>query len=246
MKRLAAALAALLLAPAIALAAVAQAGDAGTAHNPDLQTLTPSDVRAHRDRSTGQKLLRFSNTIANLGEGPLELRPVNNAANGTTDAYQRVYTHDAAGAWSPYSETLAGTFAFHAAHNHWHFGAFATYELRNVAADGSIGSTVYAASDKVSFCVIDIVSVNRDLEHASGDTYLGCSQNGVQGLSVGWGDVYAWNLVGQSLNITNLPNGTYWLVSTVDPDNLLAETDDANNVGAVKVQLKGNTAKAVP
>jgi hypothetical protein len=245
MKRLIAALAALLLAPVFALGAVAQAGDAGTPHNPDLQTLKPSDIRLQRDRTTGQKHLRFSNTIANLGQGALELRPVNSAANGTTDAYQRIYTHDAGGAWSPYSETQVGTFAFHAAHNHWHFGAFATYELRNVAADGSIGSTVYATSDKVSFCVIDIVSVNPSLEHASGDNYLGCSQNGVQGLSVGWGDIYTWDLAGQSLNVTNVANGTYWLVSTADPDNLLVETDNANNAGAVKVQLRGNTAKVV-
>jgi hypothetical protein len=245
MKRLFAALAVLLLAPAFALAAVAQAGDAGTPHNPDLQTLKPSDIHLQRDRATGQKLLRFSNTIANLGQGPLELRPVNNAANGTTDAYQRVYTHDAGGDWSPYSETQVGTFAFHPAHNHWHFGSFATYELRNVAPDGGIGSTVYAISDKVSFCVIDITSVDPSLEHASGSTYLGCSQNGVQGLSVGWADVYTWSLAGQSLDVTNIANGTYWLVSTADPENLVAETNDGNNAGAVKVQLKGNTAKVV-
>src|SRR6266545_5129327 len=53
--------------------------DAGTTHYPDLQTLPPSDVTIETDATTGRKLLRFSNTIANEGKGRLEVVPVNNA-----------------------------------------------------------------------------------------------------------------------------------------------------------------------
>src|SRR6266404_5401443 len=59
-------------------------GPAGTIHYPDLQTLPPSDIGIEYDPTTGQKLLRFSNTIANLGEGPLEVIPTNNAATAMT------------------------------------------------------------------------------------------------------------------------------------------------------------------
>src|SRR5262245_33118342 len=58
----------------------ALAGPAGTIHYPDLQTLPPTDIGIEYNPVTGQKLLRFSNTIANVGEGPLELIPTNNAA----------------------------------------------------------------------------------------------------------------------------------------------------------------------
>src|SRR6266704_1311860 len=64
-------------------------GPAGTIHYPDLRTLPPSDIGIEYDPTTGQKLLRFSNAIANLGEGPLEVIPTNKATTATTDAYQR-------------------------------------------------------------------------------------------------------------------------------------------------------------
>jgi hypothetical protein len=94
--------------------------------------------------------------------------------------------------------------------------------------------------------VIDIVSVAPALEHAGSQTYRTCNQTAVQGLSVGWGDTYTWNLAGQSLNVSSVRSGTYYLVSTADPGNILLETSDANNTAAVKVQFKGNSAKVIP
>jgi len=246
MKRLIVAAIVLLSVP-FALASVAQAGDPGTPHFPDLQTLPPSQLKLTRDRATGQRTLRFSNTVANLGDGVFELRPAHDPLTGTTLAYQRVYTHDAGGAWSLYSETAAGVFTFHLLHDHWHVNDFALYELRNVAPDGSIGSTVLATGGKITFCIMDTSSVQSSLEHSTGRIYKTCGgQNDTQGLSVGWADTYTWNLPGQSLDVTNVPTGTYYLVSTADPDNLFAETNDANNTAAVKVSIKGNTAKVVP
>lgn len=63
---------------------------------------------------------------------------------------------------------------------------------------------------------------------------------------MGWGDTYAWNLAGQWIDITGLGNGDYWLLSTADPENLLAETDDGNNTAAVKIRIKGNSVKILP
>ena len=222
----------------------AQAGDPGTAHLPDLVTQTPSDVRIQRDKATGTKVLRFSNTVGNLGIGRFELRPVHNAITDTTAAYQRIYTHDAAGNWSLQSEFPVGTFQFHETHNHWHFDDFALYELWNVAADGSIGDTVLRSSGKVTFCIIDTAAINLSLEHASPTRgYVSCNQGDIQGLSDGWGDTYTWNLPGQSIDIAGLPSGDYWLVSTADPDGLTSETNDANNSGAVKITIRGNRLK---
>ena len=219
---------------------VSFAGPPGTIHYPDLQTLPPSDIGIEYDRTTGHKLLRFSNAIANLGEGPLEVIPTNNATTATTDAYQRLYSHDQNGNWYVASTVYVGTFVFHPQHNHWHFEDFARYELHDVAPDGSIGSTVLSSSQKVSFCLTDYAQVDSSLEHSATATYIPCEQTDPQGISVGWADVYDWYLEGQSLDITGLPDGDYWLVSTADPDNLLNEGGGAferNNTSSVKVQI---------
>jgi len=214
----------------------------GSPHYPDLQTLPPSDLQIVRE--AGTKVLRFANTVWNKGQGPLELRPVQNSTTGLTDAYQRVYTHDADGIRSLPSETLVGSFVFHVDHNHWHFENFALYELRSVAVDGGIGDVVHATSGKVTFCVIDVTAVNTTLEHAAATrVYSGCTQNGPQGISVGWGDRYGRRVSGQSLDITSLNDGMYWVVSTADPNNLLNEGGgalEANNRGAVKISITGN------
>jgi hypothetical protein len=219
---------------------ISLAGPAGTLHYPDLQTLPPSDVGIEYDPTTGRRLLRFSNTIVNLGDGPLELIPTNNAATAKTDAYQRLYSHDDNGKWQVANTVYVGTFVLHPQHNHWHFEDFARYELRDAAPDGSLGSTVIASSDKVSFCLTDIGLFDSSLEHAGKETYIPCDATDPQGISVGWADVYAWDLYGQSLDITGLPEGDYWLVSTADPDNVLDEGGGAaenNNTGAFKVHL---------
>jgi hypothetical protein len=219
---------------------ISLAGPPGSIHHPDLQTLPPSDVGIEYDPTTGRRDLRFSNTIVNLGEGPLELIPTNNAATAKTDAYQRVYSHDDNGNWYVASTVYVGTFVFHPQHDHWHFEDVARYELRDAAPDGSPGSTVIASSDKVSFCLTDTALFDSSLEHAGKETYVTCDATDPQGISVGWGDVYIWDLYGQSLDITGLPEGGYWLVSTADPDNVLDEGGGAaenNNTAAIKVHF---------
>ena len=242
MNRLYTLITALLLAACSLAVSAAQAGDAGTPHYPDLQTLAPTDVHIQKDRSTGTRFLRFSNTVANLGQGRLEVMPINNAATGLTDAYQRVYTHNASGVWLIQNTVYAGTFAFHPEHGHWHFEGFALYELRGVAADGSIGTQVFGSSGKVSFCMLDTTRVTSTIEHSSPKTYSTCPRDQTQGISVGWADTYGWRLAGQSIDVSNVPDGTYWLVSTADPEDRLLETNDSNNAAAIRVAIKGNRA----
>jgi hypothetical protein len=52
----------------------------------------------------------------------------------------------------------------------------------------------------------------------------------MQGLSVGWGDIYANNLFGQSIELTGLPNGYYKLFIEVDPKNQIFETNETDNL----------------
>jgi hypothetical protein len=80
-------------------------------------------------------------------------------------------------------------------------------------------------------------------EHTTGQTYTNCSQGDVQGIAVSWVDIYAWSLEGQNLDITGLPDGTYWVLITTNPSGAIAEGGavNANNVSATKFQLYKRT-----
>jgi hypothetical protein len=172
--------------------------------------------------------------VANRGDGPLEIRPQNDAGSGTTLAFQRIFTHDEAGTWSLAAETEVGTFVFHPKHDHWHLKGFARYEVVNGRGK------VVRSSGKVSFCLVDSVFVAEPPPHHAPWAYTGaCSQDEVQGISAGWGDVYSWRLPDQSIDITGLPNGRYRLRSTADPFNRIRETDNTNNASVVRFRLRG-------
>lgn len=233
---------------AIAPAPDAWASPAGAEHLPDLQTLKPSDLTI--DTANGQKLLRFSNTVVNLGNGRLELRPETPKASlftllspppTTTRAYQAIYTHTSSGHWYKAREQYVGTFKFHPEHDHWHFEKFARYELYTVAPDGSLGQPLNRLGEKTTFCLVDSDQVNPNLTHSGPQTYTKCGQASVSGITVGWGDKYAYDLDGQHVDISGLRDGTYWLVSTVDDLNRLAETNDENNSAQVRVRIVGNS-----
>jgi Lysyl oxidase len=232
---------------------LASGAPAGTLHKPDLKTLRSrlaTTVRIENNTETGgQKLLRFSNTVWNGGDGPLELRPENDPATDVTYAYQTRYSHDDAGNWYVHSEILAGTFIFHEEHNHWHFDDFALYEIHRVLSDGSVGSDILARSQKQTFCIAENTIVDSTLEHdaTSVRTYPGgnCDQNTVEGIGVGWGDTYRWSLAGQSIDITGLPNGSYWLISQADPNNRISETNNHNNNAKIKIKIVGDTVEVL-
>ncbi len=67
----------------------------------------------------------------------------------------------------------------------------------------------------------------------------------MQGLSVGWGDRYGYNLAGQSIDLTDLPDGVYYLYSVAVRDDRIQETNDANNGAAVKIRIRKNSVRIV-
>ena len=56
-------------------------------------------------------------------------------------------------------------------------------------------------------------------------------------ISAGWGDQYHHATDGQEVELTGLPEGDYYLVSTSDPGNAFLESDDDNNTAWVKFTL---------
>lgn len=198
---------------------------------PDLQTVVPDHlqlVNAHQ-----REILRFSNGIANTGDGDWRLRPDFQPTD--TVAIQEIL--DANGSIVDEQET--SIYEFHPEHNHWHLADIALFEVRK---DSPTGNVVGENSIKVTFCLIDwykLVGNSPKTER----TYFDC-ETSYQGISPGWVDQYHQATFGQQLDITGAEEGTYYLVSTSNPDGLYLESDYDNNTAWTEFVLtrdsKGN------
>ena len=205
----------------------ATAGSAPTSPGllPDLQTVVPTHLGIQNQQQ--RETLRFSNGIANTGDGPWALRPEH--VGGVTNAIQEI--RDANG--NVVSEHLASTFEFHPQHNHWHIGDIAQFDVRKGSPTGPI---VTNASIKVTFCLIDWYALDSK-GGTSRREFWDCA-NAYQGISVGWVDQYHQSLEGQMLDLTNAPSANdYYLVSKANYAGKFLEKDLNNNTAWAKFRL---------
>ncbi|MCB9524222.1 MAG: hypothetical protein H6702_12760 [Myxococcales bacterium] len=148
-----------------------------------------------------RKILRFGTRIANVGTADLRL-----------GAPREGVDH-----W-----------IFDQCHQHFHFDAYAAYQLYDVANDRllDIGA-------KAGFSVIDIGVWDRDLAPNGCRGYNGQDQ----GISAGCQDTYARSLRCQWIDITDVAPGDYEVVVTTNPDGVIEETDLENNSARVRVRI---------
>jgi hypothetical protein len=189
---------------------------------PNLQPFPAFDLRINSNLSTGGKEIRFSTRSWNKGAGPLELVAGEVVSSGQ-NVYQRVYNSD-----GTYEDYFAGTFVYHPAHNHFHFGDYAIYSLEPINAPG--GSP--KSGSKTTFCVMDTNKIDTSLPGAPQTAVYSVCGNTIQGMSVGWADTYGYYLEGQSINITGNPSGDYCLSIQIDPKQHLLETTDGDNIAS--------------
>jgi hypothetical protein len=195
---------------------------------PDLRTVVPQHLQIVNKQK--REILRFSNGIANTGDGPLRMRaqfPLEDV-NEPQLAIQEIL--DASG--NVVAEFVVSEFEFHPEHNHWHINDVARFEVRSGSPTGSL---VGNASVKVTFCLIDWYKLEGN-SPTRDRTYFDCAGD-YQGISVGWVDQYHQSLEGQNLDITGAPPGLYYLVSTTNPDGAFVEKDLSNNIAWVGFML---------
>jgi hypothetical protein len=203
---------------------------------PDLRALAPRTFKV--TTQNGQRQLRFTTIIANGGAGPFQVtgsRPSTSTAEMTT-VTQQIFNDQ--GGVSRTISTPAFMYWGGDGHNHWHVRDLETYELFPLTGGGRVGT-----GEKHGFCFFDNFQYNLSLPNApQSRVYRGCGNIGdlqvVTGLSVGWGDRYNYTLPDQYINITNVANGQYRLVYTVDAQGHFTESRENNNVHCTDIQIK--------
>jgi hypothetical protein len=219
-------------------------GSTGVGLLPDMRAVVPAHLQLVNEHQ--QETLRFANGIANTGVGPWALRPDPplELATDTTSAIQEIRDSNAlykcgeqpkqvTACYNIVSEHFGGTFVYHPAHNHWHIGDVALFEVRQGSPTGPI---VGGNSIKTTFCLIDWYKLDDNANSAE-RTFFDCYK-GHQGIQSGWVDQYHQSTTGQQLDMTGVANADdYYLVTTSNYAQRFLESDYTNNTAWVKFRL---------
>ncbi len=206
---------------------------------PDLSPLPSWGINLFGRRNSTTQRLAFGATVWIGGHARLDVEGFRSHGAPVMKAYQYFYKNGRV-----VGRTRAGTMGFDGkpGHNHWHFEQFAQYRLL------SANKTLVLRSRKVGFCIAPTDGINLLLKHAlwqpkftgfGGDCGSTSALWVREELPLGWGDTYFQFVAGQSFNITNLPNGTYYVEIIANPGKVLHESDYRNNVSLRKVILGG-------
>ncbi len=202
---------------------------------PDLVALPAyAIVTSHR---RGRDYLQFGADVWDRGPASLVVEGFRAVGEDRMDAYQYFLEDGVVVGRAP-----VGSFHFdhRDGHQHWHFLQFARYRLLDSAQ-------VAIRSRKQAFCLaptdpIDLTADGAvwqpdhlDFSRCGGPTSIWIREV----LPAGWGDTYYQFVPGQSFNITNVPNGSYWIEVRANPAGALFDADPSNDAELREVILGG-------
>ncbi len=211
---------------------------------PDIDPAPPRGMQVEQDES-GRFLLSFDAAFDNIGAGPLRIEGHRQDGSDWMVANQLISRSD--GSRGLNEEVGELRFAESEDHRHWHFFQFMRYEVVRPTDE-----EVVAPDQKTGFCLGDRYNTDPS-ENLPGEPPMPgefdvppgndwCAQddsertNLTMGLSVGYGDDYKAFLDGQSIDITDVPEGRYYLVHRLNAS--LLESDYSNNAASVLLQLR--------
>jgi len=202
---------------------------------PDLIPLPSWGISVANAKKTS--FLDFGATVWISGHSPLDVEGFRVAGTNTMLAYQYFYKDGT----KLIGRIRVGTMGF-ANYNAWHFNQFAQYFLLNKS------KKVVVRSRKVGFCIAPTDGVNMLLPHATWvPSYTGIAGNcgdpaalwATEILPIGWGDTYIQTVPYQSFDISQIPNGTYYIEIVANPEHLLHELSTGNDVSLREVIISG-------
>ncbi|MFD5426733.1 lysyl oxidase family protein [Streptomyces sp. NPDC127084] len=213
---------------------------------PDLRSLPAYGITiSDGDQNIpGRDYLAFSANVWNAGPAQLVVDGFRSPGKAKMDAFQ--YFYDAKGKQVGYTPTGTMEWDPRPGHVHWHFTDFASYRLLKADKKEAV------RSGKEAFCLANTDAVDYTVKNANWHPYntdlsTACGQeNSIsvrEVLDVGSGDTYTQDLPGQSFDITDVPNGTYYIQVLANPAKRLKETNLNNNSALRKVVLGGEPGK---
>jgi hypothetical protein len=180
----------------------------------------------------GRKRLRFGTIVFNVGEGNIEILARDRSGNTLRRLSQKVHRSD--GSLRTINKPGAKSFWAGDGHFHWHIARFIIVSLRPLAGPDPDANTRYLR--KIGFCLVDtLTNPEWSQDEIANPSYFGCGDHESRhvriGITVGWGDVYSPETSFQSIDVSDVPAGTYRICATVNPRALWTEkgSDFSNN-----------------
>ena len=218
---------------------------------PDLDQAAPTDlVAAPVGRSSkGRYALAFRSAVDNRGTGALVIDAQREPEDESMTADQLVERFD--GSLERHRAVATLQYVVSEDHEHWHYLGFSRYELRRPSDYSRV-----VRDRKTGFCLGDRYETDPEaplLGEPPAPLYADdCERNRPdllrlrEGISVGYGDDYKQWLEGQSVELTGLPEGRYYLVHRVNADGTLAEASYSNNASSVLLDLRWRGTRRPP
>jgi hypothetical protein len=203
---------------------------------PDLVPEPPDVLQMLRDHD-GAWSIRFTSVLVNVGQGDFALE---GTRDGEGWAVEQAITYSESGAeMVPIEATMdwGGD-----GHEHWHVSRVASYRLEPlVDPDRTAPGPDGREDTKIGFCFFDSdKELDRGPEKAR-FSHETCghleSESIFMGLTPGWGDTYEFSLPGQSIDVSDLADGSYRLWAKADERAWFREVTRDNNLTWIDFEL---------
>lgn len=203
--------------------------------------------------------IRFTSSVDNIGDGPLVVYGNRGSARSSTMAVRQAFQAPDSGpipsSFAAAQHGIDGSMYYEpsASHMHWHYLDFEHFALRTPT-----GETV-VTDRKNGFClgdrytVFDTYRIRNAVRAGTNTPQAALSEflttnncrhqepsalDVTEGISVGKGDHYNYDVDYQWLDITNVPSGQYNLVATANPNRQLRELNYDNNSASIAISIR--------
>jgi Lysyl oxidase len=184
-------------------------------------------------------LLVFTSSVENVGYGPLIVM-ARRASRRTPTMRAAQLIELNGGGFKRVGGVGRLRYNVNPSHAHWHLLPFERYELRTLAGAQLL------RDHKSGFCLTsDHRSPLQTLGPPAPEPLQGsdCARDRpralrlLEGIAVGWGDIYIPAKEGQAIDISGVPPGDYDLVHRVNVGRLLREANYTNDAASMRIRL---------